>query len=134
MGGDYVPGIHSTKFDSLRVKGEILCEGKTLNWRRDLSPLFWNFFSKLCFLFPNSITHSDALLLLHLSESKLNTTLWNHYVFRLHHLIKFVVRNVQSVRLIICCYWLLGFIRNLRNCNLQGPIPDLSTIPQLTYV
>ncbi|QCE01087.1 hypothetical protein DEO72_LG7g2379 [Vigna unguiculata] len=24
--------------------------------------------------------------------------------------------------------------RSLRNCNLQGPIPDLSTIPQLTYV
>ncbi|WVY91625.1 hypothetical protein V8G54_037139 [Vigna mungo] len=70
-------------------------------------------------------------------------TLSNLCVFHLHHLIKFVVRielfglmwrNVQSVRLIICCYWLLGFIRSLRNCNLQGPIPDLSTIPRLTYL
>ena len=29
---------------------------------------------------------------------------------------------------------LVGFSRSLRNCSLQGPIPDLSRIPQLGYM
>ena len=29
---------------------------------------------------------------------------------------------------------LVGFSRSLRNCSLQGPIPDLSGIPQLGYM
>lgn len=27
-----------------------------------------------------------------------------------------------------------GVIRSLRNCNLTGPIPDLSKIPKLLYL
>lgn len=33
-----------------------------------------------------------------------------------------------------CCYWFLGIIRSLRNCNLRGPLPDLRRIPHLLYL